>query len=168
MAKSKSRGKPYDPNKAKKAAAKKKLKNKVVTFLTGDKVNYLYCLNTHKRVDVTLDLAQQLSKDPYTWSVYVAVFCRDQLGQEYMKSDSHLFTTRYRQLELVPYLNEEHNKLIKTVNRDHVIGAGWIASHEGRDFSETEAAKLFENMGCWDAYRDPDTSNIYCLDQESA
>lgn len=40
-------------------------------------------------------------------------------------------------------------ELIDSVKRDQIRTIAWIASPSGREFSESEAADIFEGFDCW-------------------
>lgn len=168
MSKNKKRNKRYNPNKINGAIDRIALKKKIVTYVTGDSVNNLYCLNQDKQIQVDKRLAFALGNQPFEWSVIIAVFCRDQNGEEYLKSELVSAKEKYFQHELIEVLNEQHKALIKSVNRNHFIGAGWLASPEGRDFSESETDRIFRKLGAFQAERDADTGEIYMLPLEEA
>jgi hypothetical protein len=164
----KPRNKKRDHNKVTKIINRMVLKNKIVTYITGDDFNNLYCLQKNKKVSASLDMAKALANQPFKWSVLIAVFCRDQNGQEYIKSELIASKQKYLQHELIQFLSAEHTALIKSVNGNHVIGAGWLASPEGIDWDEKVAGKIFEQLGAFEWAKDQDTGNIYQLPVEDS
>lgn len=91
----------------------------------------------------------------------MAVFGRDENGEEYVKATARTTKTHYRQADLEEYLNKEHSTLIKKFNSKHFIGAGWLASPCGYDWSEKEADKLFTKLGAYKRFRDSGTGDIF-------
>lgn len=90
----------------------------------------------------------------------MAVFGRDEKGEQYIKATARTTKTHYRQADLEEYLNNEHSALIKKFNSKHFIGAGWLASPCGYDWDEEEAFKIFTDLGAYKRFRDPDTGDI--------
>jgi len=168
MSRIKKRNKKYNPKKINGVVDRIALKNKLVTYVTGDDINNLYCLRQDKQIVVDKRLAYALGNQPFEWSVVIAVFCRDQNGQEYTKSELIASNEKYYQHELIEFLNDQHNTLIKSVNRHHFIGAGWMASPEGQDFSEAEIDRIFRKLGAFEAQRNSETGEIYFLPEEKA
>lgn len=157
----KKRNKRYNPKKVVRLIDRMVLKNKVVTYVTGDSYNNLYCLKQKKLISVDKKIAVALAEQPFEWSILIAVICRDQNGTEYIKSELIASNQKYFQHELISFLAEKHQKLIQSVNRTHVIGVGWLASPEGRDWEEDQAGQIFEQLGAFNAKQDPDTGDIY-------
>lgn len=90
---------------------------------------------------------------PHVWSCFIAAFGRSL--DQYMKSEQIITSSRYYQADLAPTFEEYHTKLIKSVPEHHRCGVGWIASPEARDFTEKEAADIFEALGVWEDATDP-------------
>jgi len=142
--------KKYNPKKVVHAKYRLALKNKVIVYVTGQKYNELYCTKTKAVFKTGLEFAQFLCDVPMLWSITIAAFGRDQTGEEYMKTEVHHFQQKYAQSDLMHYLNEEHEKLINSMNRQHFIGVGWIASPEQKEFADKDAIKIFTDFGAFE------------------
>lgn len=102
-----------------------------------------------KSVQVSRQIARDISEMAHHWTVYLAVFCRDQADTEYIKSVEIAPNGQYRSDALAGAMEHHHAELRDTCNPAHIIGAGWIGCPSGRSFSESDAADVFESMGVW-------------------
>ena len=140
------------------------LKDKWVAFVSGaDELNRLI---TREGKNVLMDTCTHylLSEVPHYWSVFIAVFCRDQYGKTYMKAEEHRLTTKYIQRQVVDYFNTEHSRIFAAANQNHVIGVGYLASPMGDSLRRSEAFHLFEKLGGFNRWREPTTGNIYVVE----
>jgi len=87
---------------------------------------------------------------PHNWSCYISVFGRNQLGEEYMKSEQIFTPAKYYQADLAPVFEVHHSNLIKQMPEHHLCGVGWIASTRGEELTESEAGRIFTKLGAWD------------------
>jgi len=87
---------------------------------------------------------------PRAWTVYLAVFCRSQSGERYMKSEEIEPQGRYRSEQISEAIVSHHEALQATCNPGHVIGYGWIASPTGESLTEEQAARAFDAVGAWE------------------
>ena len=97
----------------------------------------------HQLIDGVCDL-------PHKWTIYLAVFCKSQTGERYIKGDEVEPIGRFRSEQLTEVIVHCHEALIATCNPVHVIGYGWIASPVGESLTEEQAGKVFEAVGCWE------------------
>ena len=97
-----------------------------------------------------LATAKTLANAQFHWSIFCAVFCRDQNGKEYMKSLLVQSGEKVRQRDLADQVNEIHHGMIKDLNKEHLVNIGWIACPDGRDLSEHDAGSIFDNAMAWD------------------
>jgi len=86
---------------------------------------------------------------PHVWSCYIAVFGRNKLGDQYMKSEQLFTNSRMYQEDLAPTFEEHHGKLIETINKDDLCAVGWLASPHNKEFTEQEAENIFDQLGVW-------------------
>ena len=93
---------------------------------------------------VTKTMSDAITLFRYKWSVILAVFCIEK-NQDTCKLEIVEFKHPYIQSELVEYLNERHQAFIEKQKKMNVnmVGAGWIASPVGRDFTSDEAGDIF-------------------------
>lgn len=86
---------------------------------------------------------------PHNWTIYLAVFCRSQLGERYIKGEEVEPIGRFRSEQLTEVIVHHHEALIATCNPVHVLGYGWIASPVGESLSEEQAGRVFDAVGAW-------------------
>ena len=98
---------------------------------------------------ITRPIADAITHLPHHWSVYLAVFCRDQLGRQYIQSVELKPTTQYKSDALADVMEDHHNELRASCNPAHIIGMGWIGCPLGRSFTDEQADMIFTGMGVW-------------------
>lgn len=126
------------------------LKGCAITFLAGGNgLCQMVDLKTQKAFKPGPSLAKTIEAGRYTWSVYCAVFCRDQTGKDYMKSIVVNTVDDCRQNDLVATLNDHHLALLDDCNKAHVLNVGWLASPVGHEWTEQEAGAIFTKMDAW-------------------
>lgn len=101
------------------------------------------------QIQVSELLASAIVDRPHIWNVFLAAFCRDQAGTEYMKHTEIRTKARYKQDSLAHLIEQESEELEAACNPNHYIRQGWIASPVGESFTEEQASALFERMGAW-------------------
>ena len=127
------------------------LKGCAVSFLAGgDGLCQMVDIKTKKSFKAGLALAKTIEAGRYTWSVYCAVFCRDQTGKEYMQSVVVSTKEPCKQSDLLSALHENHLELLKGCNSAHTLNVGWLASPVGHEWTEQEAGAIFTKMNAWD------------------
>lgn len=94
-------------------------------------------------------LASGICDIAHHWTIYLAVFCRSQDGQCYIKADEIAPQGQYRSEQLAGVMEQYHNELMATCNPAHVIGQGWIASPVGHSLTEEQADRVFSAVGAW-------------------
>lgn len=109
----------------------------------------IFSARTMLPVRASEQLVEMICGLPHHWTIYLAAFCRDQLGQQYMKAVEIEPQGQYLSDQLESVLREQYRALLDTCNQQHIEGGGWIASPIGRQLSETEAAQIFESIGVW-------------------
>lgn len=130
--------------------ARTALRNQAVIFVGGSKGCDVVDLRSSKTYTPSLAVAQSLEQVRAKWSVFCAVFCRDQNGDDYMKSVSVHCREAKRQADLLHQLNDIHQDLLATCNKLHVVNVGWIAAPNGEELSEEKAGAIFGEAGAWD------------------
>ena len=127
------------------------LKDCAVSFVAGGN-GLCNLVNIKKQNQFTVGphLAKTIAVGRYMWSVYCAVFCRDQTGKEYMQSVVINTQEPCRQDELLSVLHENHLSLLNGCNELHTLNVGWLASPVGHDWSEKEAGSIFTKLNAWD------------------
>jgi len=120
----------------------------IVDIHPADKQGLLNWKNC-KSVNAGRQLVDGVCDLPHQWTIYLAVFCRSQTGEQYIKAQEVEPIGRYRSGQLTEVIVHHHEALIATCNPAHVTGYGWIASPVGESLTEEQAAKVFEAVGCW-------------------
>lgn len=107
-------------------------------------INWKACRQIRSR-----PVADALCDLPHHWTVYIAVFCRDEKGALYSKATE--FTTEGIHLvaNLEHLMIEKHAAVCASANPKHVIGSGWLAIPDKVTITEEEANKVFTAMGVW-------------------
>ena len=126
------------------------LKGCAITFLAGsDGLCKMVEIKTRKPFKAGFSLAKTIESGRYSWSVYCAVFCRDQTGKEYMKSVVINTMDDCRQNDLVETLHHHHLALLEDCNKSHTLNVGWLASPTAHEWTEQDAGAIFSKMNAW-------------------
>lgn len=147
------RNKKYNPVKLALMNNEHILKSFAVSFVANDSSSKepIKLINLKgEEFRVTSTMADAITKFRYKWSIMLAVFCIEK-GIQTCKLQLVSCKERYLQSDLPDFLNAEHKKFIekqkdKNVN---IVGAGWVASPVGRDFSEDEVGNIFTKIKAW-------------------
>lgn len=140
--------------------AKAKLKGCAVVYVSGDDHKRLFSLKHMMQVRVTPDLDLLVHGIRWPWTVYIAAFCRDQAGTEYIKAEEIAVAGEYLYSELADLLNDQHFALLETVNRQHLCGVGWIAAPRRCVFDEAQAADVFGQLGAFELLSNWQAENV--------
>lgn len=133
-----------------KRIARASLKECVVVYVSGDDHKRLYSLKHNSQVRCTTSIDRAIHGIRWPWTVYIAAFCRDQTGAEYVKAEEIAVEGEYLYRELAELLNELHFQLLETVNCQHLCGVGWIAAPRRCSFDEAEAYRVFAANGAFE------------------
>ena len=146
-----SKRKANNPQKRMERVCRAALKNCAVSFLAGSSNKcQLIDIKTNRLFSPTLSLSKVIESGSYLWSVYCAVFCRDQNGKEYMQGLTIKTNEPCRQSDLLSVLHENHLQLLNGCNDAHTLNVGWLASPTGREWSEKEVGNIFTKLEAWD------------------
>ena len=146
-----SKRKANNPQRRLERLGKAVLKGCAITFLAGgDGLCKMVDIKTQKLFKAGLALAKTIEEGRYSWSVYCAVFCRDQNGKDYMKGVVIKTMDNCRQNDLVEALHLNHLALLEDCNQSHTLNVGWLASPTGHEWTEKEAGEIFTKMNAWD------------------
>jgi len=127
------------------------LKNCAITFVAGrNGLCQMADLKTGLAFRPGPALAKTIASGRYTWSVYCAVFCRDQTGLEYMQGIEVVTKESCYQSDLVSVLHGHHLSLLAGCNEAHLVNVGWLASAVGHEWTEKEAGTIFTKLNAWD------------------
>lgn len=133
-----------------KRIARATLKDCVVVYVSGDDHKRLYSLKHDAQVRCTVSIDRAIHSIRWPWTVYIAAFCRDLAGTEYVKAEEIAVAGEYFYSELAELLNAQHFALLETVNRQHLCGVGWIAAPRRCEFDEAQAYQVFANNGAFE------------------
>ena len=122
----------------------------LLVFVGGKRETYAFDKKELSPVNIGPSIAQSLQTVAFKWSLYLAVLCRRQDGQQYIKQKVIPFFSPYSRATIENYLNEEHEKLIKICNPLHIANIGWIASTVPYEITDEIADELFTKQGGWD------------------
>lgn len=158
MAKSRSRGKKYNPVQKSKDMLATKAQKLLVCQCSAEDFTRLYTTEG-KRVKVGVAgmtqtmyefLTTNLPRMPMKWSTLMMVHCRDQFGKEYMQAQELVANEKYQYLTLAKTFGKNHVRLKNEANQAHIIGFGWISSPGGVTVSEEIASKIMVDLGAWE------------------
>lgn len=127
-------------------AARSVLKLNKVCIVNLNEPHHLQTTFHHancKLIMATKRISQALIDVPHRWTLYLAVFCRRQDGEQYTKAIELETNGIYRAAQLTEVIKEHHTQLVKAQNPGHVVSSGWIAFPYPIEFSEEQADKLF-------------------------
>jgi len=145
-----SKRKAFSPYKQRQRVAKHVIRNLMVAYSTWLDGCVLFDQKSQCLIHPTDSIVAGFQYR-YKWSLLIAIFGRNQLGDEYMKSEIITANEPCTQSQLAPLAWEYHQQLLKEFPRHHLIGVGWLADPFGADISEQEAGDIFTGLGVWDA-----------------
>lgn len=88
-------------------------------------------------------IAKALCDVPHRWTLYLAVFCQRQDGEQYTKAVELETGGIYRAAQLTDVIQEHHVQLVNAQNPGHVVSSGWIAFPYPIEFGEDQADAMF-------------------------
>lgn len=88
-------------------------------------------------------ITKALNDIPHRWTLYLAVFCERQDGEQYTKAIELETVGIYRAAQLTDVIQEHHVQLVNAQNPGHVVSSGWIAFPYPIEYSEKDADALF-------------------------
>jgi hypothetical protein len=142
--------KKYNPQKHLQNSANLLLKNKAISYITGQPHCLFVDTKKAKLLDVSSTHVYLLSKIRHSWTVYISAFGFDEKKQPYTKSKEVYVSTPCFQADLVDYLNKEHAILCRSFNSNHFSGAGWLATPYHCNWEEKNAFNLFNMLGAFE------------------
>lgn len=148
---SKKRNKKYNPTRLSRTLTDRALAGMGVACLPNAQqdASCVY-LDTGKPIHLDKLKAHRLITGKFKWSVYMAILCRDTLGNNYIKGEEMQCKQEYAHSDLADLLNDHHQTLLKSSNKNHLVMTAWIASPFTQDISSESAYTIFEEMGAWD------------------
>lgn len=95
-------------------------------------------------------LAEGICDLPHEWTIYLAVLCRSQTGEQYIKSEEVAPQGQYRAEHLTEVIRHYHDELTATCNPAHIVQRAWIALPYRVTVEEEQAARVFDAVGAWE------------------
>lgn len=102
-----------------------------------------------KQISVGHLLQRGINELPHHWTIYLAVFCRSQTGERYIKPVEIAPAGQYKAEHLTAVLQDQITQLRGTCNPAHVLMTGWIATPYPRSLTEEEADRVFDQLNPW-------------------
>ena len=154
MAKSRTRGKPYNPAKSKAIEMERREKvlrqacaNLAIVFVSGSVMAELYDLRHGKFIESTLDIDYALRHHAFHWSVFQCVFCVGADGIPYPRPKLSVPGAELQTRDdIAGGLVDTLKAMVDACNPKHVRGHGWIACAGGQQLTMDEAAAIFEPL----------------------
>lgn len=147
------------PAKRKKKCCGMKRATQMALYGTSDLL-FVYCggkreteavdKRTGSPVAIGPTIATSLSTCPFKWHVYLAVLCRRQDGQQYIKSEEVSVKHPYFRNAIEELLNVQHQELVAKCNPLHIVNIAWIASTTPYEFDDEYCDKLFTYKNAWE------------------
>lgn len=146
----KKRKKKYNPKKRAINDMKLKTANIAVLFYTG----------MDSPEPVTIDLLTMgpvafpqiyrnyLMAYAWDWTLHLSVLCRSRLDNGYVKTWISGFKARYG--DAVDSITNKHSELLKTVSKDHILTAAWIALPSTYELTEEQEEYIYSKYGAFD------------------
>ncbi len=134
--------------------AKAMLKGKVVVFVVGQnngKVQ-LWDVKREKVVPITVQVAKALHEGRFPWVVHATLACRQQGGDQYAPVAYLPAPSPVTQAQIADSCSEKHLEMMKTINKNHLLTAAWVASPEGVELSEKAVYEIIETFGAFEFY----------------
>lgn len=102
---------------------------------------------------ITHDAAQKLQGFSYSWRVWLAVYMRNQLGEEFIQTALASPGAPCKQSELSAKVQAEHEKFIAAQYAEHVISVGWLAVPTGGHIDAPmllDVPEVWLNLAKWE------------------
>jgi hypothetical protein len=128
------------------------LSNHCLAFVVSEKEIgvTLYYTKNGKKVTASPVIQAAIQTIKYKWSLYLGVFCRDQMGNQYMQGEWVQSNEPYYHTELIDTMNDLHQELISSANPNHKMNAGWIAVPVSGEIPDDMIDKIFTDLKAWD------------------
>lgn len=83
-----------------------------------------------------------IDKMQHRWNMLLVAIGIEPSGSKYIKQELHALTEPRFHTATVDYFNQEHERLLATINPKHEKQAGWIATPFERDFTDAEVMRI--------------------------
>lgn len=83
-----------------------------------------------------------IDKMQHRWNMLLVAVGIEPSGSKYVKQELHALTEPRFHTATVDYFNQEHERLLATINPKHGKQAGWIATPFERDFTDSEVMRI--------------------------
>ena len=146
----KRRTKKHNIHKRYQRAAEASFSNHVIAYATNQGTAETHLVKLPATlVKPTLFEANALTQNAYHWTLHLAGFGRKENGQEYMEYEVIKTHGKYRQAELVSYLNDRHQAFLEGMNKSCLVGAGWVATMSQKELTEDQLNTIFTRLNAW-------------------
>ena len=147
---SKVRTKKRNPQKTANRLVKAALRNSGVIFVTGGNGANIVNLVTTDQHAPTMLVAKAIEHLIAKWCVLCAVLMRDHNGNPYASYYLDYWNKTRTQSQIAKDAWTEHQRLLESCNRNHVVSVGWIAVPKLYDFTHESADAMFLKAGAWE------------------
>lgn len=134
--------KKYNPLKTQQNHAKWQLRNCVLAMSVRDTDGYVVFWD---RIFITpnAETTKKLNKFRFFWKFVLVSKSKESNGKERITTEFHQMLAEYTHVNLIPYLNEKHQLLLKKENDrgNELIDAAWVAAPV-KDITEDFAVQL--------------------------
>lgn len=83
-----------------------------------------------------------IEKMQHCYSMTLVAVGIEPCGRKYIKTEQHVLTEPRKHTSTIEYFNEQHERLLDTINPKHKKQAAWIATIRDREFTNDEIIKL--------------------------
>ncbi len=83
-----------------------------------------------------------IDKMQHRWNMLLVAVGIEPNGSKYIKPELHILNEQRFHTATVDYFNQEHERLLATINPKHEKQAGWIATPFERDFTNDEIIRI--------------------------
>jgi len=140
---------PNNPNKRYAIAAKSILRDvsaaRLQSQITDEQNTHLFSIKTAKQINPSDIITKALKTVQYKWSVFIAVFCRDQFGKEYMQGSWVFADQPYYHGDLIDHVAGYLDGIVSDANKQHIVDIGWLSVLNGKELDHKHVEKIFIN-----------------------
>lgn len=107
---------------------------------------------THRVITPSRETHHRLVHTPTKWSIYQAVMCEDQMGQQYLKSHSIEVSEPYLFRDLIEHGKTALTALTTSCNPEHRRGVYQLSSPFQREWPEKDMFNLLTRTGAFNEH----------------
>lgn len=83
-----------------------------------------------------------IDKMQHRWNMLLIVIGIKPSGEQYVKQELHVLNEPRFHTATVEYFNEQHQRLLASINPNHEKKAAWVATPHEREFTDAEIIKI--------------------------